>query len=99
MNYYCSRCGAALDRNTTICQNCGKVLDQGGDRPRYYCGDCGSVVGEVQNTCFKCGKRLGRPMQDLTFQRCIICSKRVKKLFPGDVCLTCSTKRRGKHYD
>ena len=92
MRYFCSRCGASLDPNQTICQNCGKILDKPPHQPRFFCGECYSVVGEYQHYCYHCGRVLGRPLPDYQRHTCEHCGRRVKKLFDDEICMVCAIK-------
>jgi len=89
MRIYCSRCGAKLDQNVAVCNNCGRVLDAP-TQPNFYCRECDCVVGKEQTHCLRCGSELGSPIPDFGMRPCSNCGKKVHKLFEHDLCLRCA---------
>jgi len=92
MRFFCSRCGATLDANQTICNNCGRVLGNTVQRPKFYCRECYEVVGEFQKRCRRCGTFLENPVPDYGAEVCRSCGKKRKKLFEDNLCLQCAIK-------
>ena len=94
---FCSRCGAQVDRNMTICNNCGKVLEKAPEAASLFCRNCYEPVGELQKRCYRCGSFLENPVPDYGAELCRICGRKRRKLFEDNLCLQCAIKHGKGH--
>lgn len=61
MERYCKNCGAALDKTTQFCPDCGREVENTPKNLIKYCHNCGEKIDLDENFCRNCGVRIQSP--------------------------------------